>query len=88
MRLLLVEDDEQLGAGIRKALMRDGNHVDWLKDGEQALAAIRNERFELVILDLQLPRRDGISVLRTIRTEAINTPVLIMTARTRSTSGF
>lgn len=81
MRLLLVEDDEQLGSGIRKALMRDGDHVDWLTDGEQALDAIRSENFELIILDLQLPGRDGISVLQSMRRAAINTPVLIMTAR-------
>jgi len=81
VRLLLVEDDEQLGRGIRKGLMRDGDHVDWLVDGAQALAAIRSENFELIILDLQLPGKDGISVLQTMRREAINTPVLIMTAR-------
>jgi len=81
VRLLLVEDDEQLGGGIRKALMRDGDHVDWLTDGAQALAAIRAEDFELIILDLQLPGKDGISVLQAMRRESINTPVLIMTAR-------
>jgi two-component system response regulator QseB len=78
---LLVEDDEQLGFGIRKALMRDGDHVDWLTDGAEALAAIRAEPFELVILDLQLPGMDGIDVLRNIRREAIETPILVMTAR-------
>jgi len=81
VRLLLVEDDEQLGAGIRKALMRDGDHVDWLTDGAQALSAIRSENFELIILDLQLPGKDGISVLQSMRREGIDTPVLIMTAR-------
>lgn len=81
MRLLLVEDDELLGRGIQKALMRDGDHVDWLLDGKEALAAIREEDFELIILDLQLPGEDGIVVLQTIRRKAINTPVLIMTAR-------
>ena len=81
MRLLLVEDDEQLGRGIRKALMRDGHHVDWLTDGALGLAAIRSEAFEVIILDLQLPGKDGIEVLKTVRAEAIDTPVLIMTAR-------
>jgi two-component system response regulator QseB len=81
VRLLLVEDDIQLGSGIRKALMRDGDHVDWLTDGAQALAAIRSENFELIILDLQLPGKDGISVLQAMRRDGINTPVLIMTAR-------
>ncbi len=81
VRLLLVEDDEQLGRGICKALTRDGDHVDWLTDGIAALAAVRAESFELIILDLQLPGKDGIDVLRAMRREAINTPVLIMTAR-------
>ena len=81
MRLLLVEDDEQLGRGIQRALMRDGDHVDWLQDGKEALTAIRSEEFELVILDLQLPGEDGISILKKIRKDSIDTPVLIMTAR-------
>lgn len=81
MRLLLVEDDEQLGRGICRALMRDGHQVDWLTDGAQALAAIRAETFEVIILDLQLPGKDGIEVLKTMRRDAVNTPVLIMTAR-------
>jgi len=81
VRLLLVEDDKQLGAGIRKALMRDGDHVDWLTDGAQALCAIRRENFELIILDLQLPGKDGIEVLQSMRRDGIKTPVLIMTAR-------
>jgi DNA-binding response OmpR family regulator len=81
MRLLLVEDDEELGSGIRKALTRDGFHVDWLTDGGQALSAIRSDTFELIILDLQLPGKDGISVLKTMRQESITTPVLVMTAR-------
>ncbi len=81
MRLLLVEDDTELGRGIQKALMRDGDHVDWLTNGAEALNAIRTESFELIILDLQLPGRDGIEVLKALRREAIATPVLIMTAR-------
>ncbi len=81
MRLLLVEDDDQLGRGIQRALMRDGDHVDWLQDGSQALTAIRSETLELISLELQLRGEDGSSVLKTIRKESINTPVLIMTAR-------
>jgi len=81
MRLLLVEDDLELGRGIQKALMRDGDHVDWLTNGAEALIAIRAEDFELVILDLQLPGRDGIDVLKTLRRESIDIPVLVMTAR-------
>jgi two-component system response regulator QseB len=79
--MLLVEDDIELGRGIQKALMRDGDQVDWLTNGVEALNAIRAEEFELVILDLQLPGKDGISVLQTLRRESNTTPVLIMTAR-------
>jgi two-component system response regulator QseB len=81
MRILLVEDNQELGSGIQKALSRDGNQVDWLTDGQQALTAVLNECFELIILDLHLPSLDGIDLLRKIRAESINTPVLIMTAR-------
>ena len=81
MRLLLVEDDPELGRGIQKALMRDGDHVDWLTNGAEALNALRAENFELVILDLQLPGKDGIEVLKSLRRESNSTPVLIMTAR-------
>ena len=81
MRMLLVEDDLELGRGIQKALMRDGDQVDWLTDGAEALNAIRAEDFELVILDLQLPGKDGIAVLQSLRRESNTTPVLIMTAR-------
>ena len=81
MRLLLVEDDLELGRGIQKALTRDGYRVDWLTDGTEALEAIRREAFELVILDLQLPGKDGIEVLNAARRAAVKTPVLIMTAR-------
>jgi DNA-binding response OmpR family regulator len=81
MRILLVEDNQELGSGIQKALTRDGNQVDWLTDGQQALTAVLTERFELIILDLHLPSLDGIDLLRKIRAESINTPVLIMTAR-------
>jgi len=81
MRLLLVEDDEQLGRGIQRALQRDGDQVDWLTNGTQALTAIRQESFELIILDLQLPGEDGISVLTKMRAESIDSPVLIMTSR-------
>lgn len=77
----MVEDDKLLGQGIRKALIRDGDQVDWLTDGSQALNAIRSDQFELIILDLQLPGMDGIDILKTIRRESNVTPVLIMTAR-------
>lgn len=81
MRVLLVEDDELLGDGLRTALLRDGHAVDWLKDGEHARQAIEDgEAWDVVLLDLGLPRRDGMEVLRAAR-RVSPVPVIVMTAR-------
>lgn len=81
MRLLLVEDDEFLGDAVKTGLIQLGYIVDWLKDGESARSALRSESFELIILDLGLPKLSGISLLQTIRHEGNATPVIILTAR-------
>lgn len=81
MRLLLVEDDRAVGQGIRVALGSEGYTLDWLQDGVSALHALRSERFDLLLLDLGLPRLDGIDLLRQIRAEQQSLPVLILTAR-------
>ncbi|MBD8596453.1 response regulator [Pseudomonas sp. W2Oct36] len=81
MRLLLVEDDVALGEGIHQALSREGYTVDWVKDGASALHALLSEVFDLAILDLGLPRLDGLAVLRRLRESGSALPVLILTAR-------
>ncbi|HVV69729.1 MAG TPA: response regulator [Gammaproteobacteria bacterium] len=81
MRVLLVEDDELLGDGVRVGLMQFGYVVDWVKDGQTALQAILSETFDTIVLDLELPKRSGLEVLRAARSKNINTPVLILTAR-------
>jgi len=81
MRLLLVEDDPALGEGIRTALKPEGYTVDWLQDGASALHALTHESFDLAVLDLGLPRLDGLEVLRRLRAEANPVPVLVLTAR-------
>ncbi|HCV77521.1 MULTISPECIES: response regulator transcription factor [Pseudomonas] len=81
MRVLLIEDDPDLGEGIRTSLREEGYTLDWLKDGENAVHALREEGFDLVVLDLGLPRLDGIQVLRQSRANGLTTPVLILTAR-------
>lgn len=81
MRILLVEDDHSLGEGMRMALKPEGYVVDWVSDGKQALHALLNETFDLVILDLGLPNLDGISVLKQTRSSFNNVPVIILTAR-------
>ncbi|GFM68279.1 DNA-binding response regulator [Pseudomonas cichorii] len=81
MRLLLVEDDIALGEGIHQALSREGYTVDWIKDGNSALHALLSETFDLVILDLGLPRLGGLEVLRRLRHDGSTVPVVILTAR-------
>jgi len=81
MRILLVEDDELLGAGVRDALARARHAVEWVQDGRMALAALGDAAFDLAILDLGLPGMDGIDILRTLRARRSATPVLVLTAR-------
>ena len=81
MRVLLVEDDELLGQGTRKGLSQDGYTVDWVKDGSVADQALKTEKFDLVVLDLGLPKMAGITVLQNMRDRGNTTPVLILTAR-------
>ncbi|MCY1225260.1 Transcriptional regulatory protein QseB [compost metagenome] len=86
MRVLLVEDDAMIGDSVRQALRQEGFTVDWVRDGDAGLAAATSSQdgeacYDLVLLDLGLPRRPGLEVLRTLRTRGVPTPVLILTAR-------
>jgi two-component system OmpR family response regulator/two-component system response regulator QseB len=81
MRILLVEDDRLLGDGLKVGLAQSGYTVDWLRDGEAAVAALLTETYAALVLDLGLPRRDGLSVLQWLRGRHDTTPVLILTAR-------
>ena len=81
MRLLLVEDDKALGEGLRLGLRQEGYTVDWLQDGASAVHALLSETFDLLVLDLGLPRLSGIQVLQQLRKSGSALPVLILTAR-------
>ncbi len=81
MRLLLVEDDKLLGDGIQAGLHQAGYAVDWMENGEDAEAALRTEDYELMVLDLGLPGRSGLDVLKSLRAKDNDLPVLILTAR-------
>jgi DNA-binding response OmpR family regulator len=81
MRVLLVEDDRMIAQGLQTALRQDGHTVDWVGDGRAADAALHSAQFDLVLLDLGLPERDGLSVLRALRRRGDATPVIIVTAR-------
>src|SRR5260221_3996505 len=81
MRVLLVEDDRMIGESVRTALRQSGYVADWVRDGRAADLTLASEQFELVLLDLGLPQRDGIDVLRTMRGRANGTQVIVLTAR-------
>ena len=81
MRLLLVEDDRMLGASVQRGLSQQGHAVDWVQDGQAAQAALDGEPYDVVLLDLALPRRGGLDVLREHRRRGGHAPVLILTAQ-------
>jgi two-component system, OmpR family, response regulator QseB len=81
MRVLLVEDDQLIGRGVADALGDDGYAVDWVRDGDAALAHLAAAAYDIAILDLGLPGRDGLAVLREARAAQQTLPVLVLTAR-------
>ena len=81
MRILLAEDDILLGDGIELAIVQSGLTLERVHDGYDALVAIENNEFDLLILDLGLPKKDGIEVLKSLRKGKNNIPVLVLTAR-------
>lgn len=93
MRLLLIEDDRMIGSSLRQALRAEGHAVDWVYDAVSATAALRAERFDIVLLDLGLPAppaavssrpSSGLDVLRDLRGRGDATPVIVVTARDAS----
>ena len=80
MRILVVEDDDLLGAALKSGLTQAGHVPEWVRDGESALAAVRTDGFDAILLDINLPGLSGLDVLRVVRVKA-DLPVIIMTAR-------
>ena len=81
MRVLLVEDDDMIGASLKQALESQGWSVDWVRDGLLAQSALADGNYACMLLDLGLPKRDGVEVLRQARARGDTTPVLVLTAR-------
>jgi DNA-binding response OmpR family regulator len=81
MRILIVEDDPMLGEGLQVGLRQAGFHPEWVKDGEAAWQTLRHDTFSAVVLDLGLPKMDGLEVLKRVRTNEQKLPVLVLTAR-------
>lgn len=81
MRILLIEDDELIGDGIQIGLKKMGFTLDWFTDGQQGENALSLAPYDAVILDLSLPKKDGLAILKQWRQSGVSTPVLILTAR-------
>ena len=81
MRVLLVEDDRMIGEAVSLALKDASYGVDWVRDGQAALASLETQPYGIVLLDLGLPKKDGFEVLRTVRAKNNPVPLLLITAR-------
>lgn len=81
MRILIIEDKPDVAAFVRKALVEENHAIDVAHDGSKGEYLALTEPYDLIILDIMLPKKDGLAVLKTLRTEKIETPVLILTAR-------
>jgi DNA-binding response OmpR family regulator len=81
MRILLAEDDPLLGDGLQSGLRQLGFQVDWVRDGEAAQRELRSGAYAAAVLDLGLPKRDGMDVLASVRQRGAHTPILVLTAR-------
>jgi two-component system, OmpR family, response regulator TctD len=83
MRLFIIEDDVDLGDALCRRLKHDGHAVDWVQDGEAANDILCYQKYDAIILDIEIPSMDGIGVLRALRRRGDVTPVLMLTARSR-----
>lgn len=81
MRLLLAEDDQMIGESVQRGLRQDGYAVDWVRDGVAAERALADHEYDIVLLDLGLPGKDGIRLLEDLRRRQNRVPVLVLTAR-------
>jgi two-component system, OmpR family, response regulator len=80
MNLLVVEDDPVLGKALQRGLNEAGHNCEWVRNGRKGLEEARSQRFDAVVLDLMLPDLDGVEIMKSLRSEGIRTPVLMLTA--------
>ena len=81
VHILLVEDEPRLATAVRRAFQEEGHVVDWVGDGDGAVAQARTEDYDVLVLDVMLPGSDGFSVARTLRGDGATVPILMLTAR-------
>jgi two-component system alkaline phosphatase synthesis response regulator PhoP len=82
-RILVVEDEPSIALGLKSDLLLEGYEVEVARDGEAALERARHERFDLILLDVMLPRKDGFAVCRELRRGRVGTPIIMLTAKTQ-----
>ena len=80
MHVLIVEDEPKVAAFLKKGLQEEQWHVSLASDGEEALIILDDTDFSVIVLDIMMPKLDGLTVLRTLRQQGNNTPVLLLTA--------
>jgi two-component system copper resistance phosphate regulon response regulator CusR len=81
MKILLAEDEEQIAEHVRDGLVADGYAVDVAEDGDEALRLAESNPYDALLLDINMPHKDGVTIVRTLRHKGINTPVIFLTAR-------
>src|SRR5215510_8814015 len=81
MRLLLIEDEEGIGKFILQGLREAGHQVDWVKDGIQGLSYALGTAYDIIVLDMMLPGKDGLEVIQELRQRDVKTSILCLTAR-------
>lgn len=81
MRILLAEDDKNLGDALKQGLIKHGFQVDWVRDGQAALYEVKNTSYAALVLDIGLPLKDGLTVLKELRADKDSLPVLVLTAQ-------
>jgi DNA-binding response OmpR family regulator len=81
MRLLLIEDDQKIGAFVEKGLRQEGHAVDWVRDGNEGAAILETTAYDVAIVDLMLPGLGGLALIRAVRRKRVATPIIILSAR-------
>jgi two-component system, OmpR family, response regulator len=81
MRLALIEDDARIGEFVHKGLGQDGHVVDWLRDGVDGLSALAATRYDAAIVDVMLPGKSGLELIREVRSRKVMTPIIVLSAR-------
>jgi DNA-binding response OmpR family regulator len=81
VQVLLIEDDEKIGAFVFKGLRQEGHAVEWARDGRDGLAAALHDGFDLAIVDVMLPGRDGLDIIRSLRERKHRLPVIVLSAK-------